>query len=151
MWRKVLIVNSPFFSLTNSFKSLLFFLLFTVLSCTPKTSEKKEKLELEISENLIESLQQGDFLYKKHLYPTGQIKMEGNELDGKREGKWVSWYENGNIWSETWFKADLKDGITVVWLENGSKYYEGEYHDDNPTGKWTFYDESGNIIKEIQY
>jgi hypothetical protein len=138
-------------SILNPMKMFLFIALIFIASCKEEVQPVDQEPNPELPENLVESFQQGEYLYMKHYYPNGQVKMEGNEKDGKREGKWVSWYEDGTPWSETWFQSDVRHGKTVVWLENGSKYYEGEYSQDKPSGIWLFYDETGNVIKEVQY
>ena len=35
-----------------------------------------------------------------HLYPNGQLKIEDNYKDGKRDGLQKEWYENGQLESE---------------------------------------------------
>ena len=52
------------------------------------------------------------------FYDNGQIKQEGNYLNGKPNGKWVS------------------------FNEDGSKQTIGEYNNGVKTGKWFFWSES---------
>jgi antitoxin component YwqK of YwqJK toxin-antitoxin module len=132
-------------------KLLLFIAMMTIISCKENVQPAVEESQPNVPENLVESFKQGEYMYKKIYYPNGQVKMEGNEKDGGREGKWVSWYEDGTPWSETWFQSGLRHGKTTVWLENGAKYYEGEYALDQPSGKWIFYNEAGMVIQEVQY
>ena len=42
-------------------------------------------------------------------YDNGQKKVEGRIKDGKKEGKWTWWHENGQIESE----INYKDGVQV--------------------------------------
>ncbi|MBA3970785.1 MAG: hypothetical protein H0X46_01325 [Bacteroidetes bacterium] len=79
-------------------------------------------------------------------YDNGVIRMRGMMKDGKREGLWKSWYENGTPWSETTFLAGVKTGKTITWYENGNKRYEGEYINDIESGKWKYWDEKGKEV-----
>ena len=49
--------------------------------------------------------------------------MERNHKDGKRDGKEIWYYENGQI------------------------SYEGNYKDGKEVGKWTYYNEDGSLKK----
>ncbi|MDZ7775849.1 MAG: hypothetical protein U5L09_09795 [Bacteroidales bacterium] len=44
----------------------------------------------------------GDTVLKseKNYYKTGELKMEGDYKNNKRNGKWISYYRNGNVWAE---------------------------------------------------
>ena len=46
---------------------------------------------------------------------------EGTYKDGKVNGKWEKWYENGQ------------------------KFIEGTYRDGKKVGEWTYYNEDGTI------
>lgn len=85
------------------------------------------------------------------FYPTYKIQMQGISINQKREGNWNYWYENGNKWSEGYFKNDINDSIRNVWYENGNKRYEGFYKNGKEIGIWKFYDEKGVFVQEINY
>jgi antitoxin component YwqK of YwqJK toxin-antitoxin module len=56
------------------------------------------------------------------------VYIEGNYKNGKRNGEWKSWYENGNL------------------------RYSGNYDQESKrTGTWNFYDENNNLIQTIEY
>ncbi len=85
-------------------------------------------------------------------YPDGRIKLEGEYgKDGKKNGKWTYWYQNGNKWSEGYFSEGLDDGLRKTWHENGQIHYKGHYDKGKRVGTWTFYDENGKKTKEIDY
>ncbi len=60
-----------------------------------------------------------------YYYDNGQIKQEGNYLNGKPNGKWVS------------------------FNEDGSKQAIGEYKNGVKTGKWFFWSES--TLNEVDF
>ena len=72
--------------------------------------------------------------------------MHGMMKEGKREGLWKSFYENGLKWSETTFAAGIKNGKTSTWYENGKKRYDGFFTNDLESGKWTYWNESGEQV-----
>ena len=42
-----------------------------------------------------------------------------NFKDGKQDGPWTHWYENGQKWWEVNYKDGEKDGLWTKWYENG--------------------------------
>lgn len=82
-------------------------------------------------------------------HPNGNIRMEGklNE-NGERDGLWISYYDDGSKWSESYYNNGLKDGHSITFFPNGQVRYVGEYKNDQKVGTWTFYDESGELVTE---
>jgi hypothetical protein len=67
--------------------------------------------------------------------------------DGKEDGLFIYWYENGQKKEEVTFKFGEKDGKWTFWYENGQKEWEetfkaGELID------LKYWDEDGNLIEE---
>ncbi len=90
----------------------------------------------------------GDYIKR---YKNGVIEIQGQMKDGKREGIWKSFYQNGAAWSETTFSAGVKNGATASFYENGQKRYAGFFTNDKESGKWSFWDEQGNLAREMDY
>jgi hypothetical protein len=82
-------------------------------------------------------------------YPNGVLKISGTSVDGKRDGLWESFYENGYKWSEVEYKMGAKHGDIVVFYKNGMMRYQGRYDDDDRAGIWTFYDTLGISVKRV--
>ncbi len=83
-----------------------------------------------------------------HYYPDGQKHMEGPLEDGRRQGEWKSWYENGNLWSMGDFVEGERHGKGVVFHSNGKKFMEGTYLHGSRFGIWQFWDRNGKKISE---
>ena len=49
--------------------------------------------------------------------------------NGKQDGLWTDWYENGQKSSEVTYKDSKKDGLYTGWYENGKKERENTYKD----------------------
>jgi antitoxin component YwqK of YwqJK toxin-antitoxin module len=84
-------------------------------------------------------------------YANKKPQMEGAYKNNKREGKWMYWYENGNVWSEGFFINGKSDGKRTTFFENGKVRYEGSYKEDMRVGKWRFFDENGRLLQEVDY
>jgi antitoxin component YwqK of YwqJK toxin-antitoxin module len=66
--------------------------------------------------------------------PQGVIK------NGKREGLWREYSDSGRLVSETTYHAGKAEGPTREWGGTGGVISAiGQYHDDLPVGKWTYY------------
>jgi antitoxin component YwqK of YwqJK toxin-antitoxin module len=85
-------------------------------------------------------------------HPNHAIFIEGGYKNGKREGEWKSWYDNGNLWSVGTFKEGVQVGKTMTYYENGNLRYSGSYDkNEKRIGEWKFYDEDNNLIETIKY
>ncbi|WP_310992976.1 toxin-antitoxin system YwqK family antitoxin [Aequorivita marina] len=106
----------------------------------------------------------------KDFYPSGKLKIEGQYIDNKKTGKWVSYYENGEERAiKNYLKGELngyqkmdysqvlymegnsKDGVKVgTWKsyfkENKQLKYVKHFDDKgNATGEWKTYYETGEL------
>ena len=64
-----------------------------------------------------------DGLYKE-WYENGQLRVEINHKDNKREGLWKMYYENGQLKRVENFKDGTQIGAFRNWHENGQLNYE---------------------------
>jgi len=48
-------------------------------------------------------------------------------------------------------KENPKNGLHTEYFENGQKIQEGNYKDDKQYGKWTLWDENGQINSVATY
>ncbi len=90
----------------------------------------------------------------KHLeyWPSGQLKIQGQyDMQSLRTGLWMSYYESGIKWSESYYIDGLRHGHSLTFFTNGQVRYVGEFLKDEKSGLWTFYDEEGNKIKEERF
>ena len=65
-------------------------------------------------------------------YKNGNIKYEGDYINGKREGNGKFIDEDGNYYIGQ-FKNDLRNGIGKVFLSNGINIYKGIFINDKST------------------
>ena len=110
----------------------------SILACEQKVNEQEEQKEQVIKE-IVEH------------YPDGVKKIEGKEVNGVREGKWIYYYENGFIWSQGEFKNGKRTGYSIVYHENGNTKIEGNYEDGLKVGVWKFWNSDGSLSEERDF
>lgn len=84
-------------------------------------------------------------------HPNGKVAVEAPYVNGKLDGVYRSYFENGKTWQTVGYKADIEEGISTTYFENGSKkskevYRSGILHGDVEE----FYD-SGKLRRKLPY
>ena len=57
----------------------------------------------------------------KQYFLNGELKLQGNYLNGKREGNQMYYFPNGNVYSSGLYKNDVKIGEWQYNNEEGVK------------------------------
>jgi antitoxin component YwqK of YwqJK toxin-antitoxin module len=65
-----------------------------------------------------------------------------------RDGKYISFYENGNKKSEGFYRNDEPTGIWNYYYESGKLKMRGGLRGNTNYGLWRFYYENGNVSME---
>ena len=105
--------------------------------------------------NTVTSETLGDLVERKGLYYkkysnvpfTGKFAgfLRGSFKDGKREGYWVRYWDNGQLAYKGNFKDGLEEGTWVGYWNNGQLSYKGNYKNGNREGDWMDYNKDGTI------
>lgn len=137
-------------------KLILFLAVLVLASCATKLDEVVSEKFPDGSPKRVDYYsgeEPGKYLAKSiFYYENGQKRVEGNyNAEGKKHGKWAYWYENGNKWSEGFFTEGLDDKKRTTWHENGKLHFTGRLENGKRIGIWKFYDENGNVTKELDY
>ncbi|HKV53547.1 MAG TPA: toxin-antitoxin system YwqK family antitoxin [Candidatus Binataceae bacterium] len=82
---------------------------------------------------------------------SGSRMLEGDYRDGKQDGEWTLWYENGAKASIDHYRNGVRDGLHTSWYANGQKSIEGDYRDDQRDGVWMRWDPSGLSGQKMVY
>ncbi|MEO9532377.1 MAG: hypothetical protein ABJG68_08400 [Crocinitomicaceae bacterium] len=142
-------------------KYLIYIPVFLLFSCgsneetvneTSENTEAEETQNLETTPEIIDSVIQVEPTlagpYREN-YPSGKLKIEGKtNAKGNRDGLWISYYEDGTKWSESYYDDGNKEGHSLAFFPNGQIRYVGEYKNDKKIGVWKFYAEDGELITE---
>jgi len=70
----------------------------------------------------------------KAWFEDGQLEYEGHYKEGKRHGIWKRWFEDGQLRYERNYKEDKWHGIHKGWFEDGQLQYEGHYKEGKRHG-----------------
>lgn len=92
-----------------------------------------------------------ELVKETRYYENGTKKLEGEYLEGERNGNWTQWYENGFTWSEGEFARGIRVGKSTVYNQDGTVHYIGFYKLGKPDGEWTFFDENEKVAKKVTY
>lgn len=84
----------------------------------------------------------------KSYYQSGQLKANGNYTNNQLNGQGILYDKDGNIIYEGEFKDDLYHGIGTLFHENGSKAYEGEFINGYMQGTGVLYTNTGKLLYE---
>ena len=134
-------------------KKILYFTCFFVLfSCSDSSDLNDYKGITEVVLEKEELIDTTGFEYNEWYPEKKQLKIEGSfDANYLKHGKWVYYSKEGREISMTTFTHGLKQGFSIVKHPNGMIHYRGEYDRDEIVGLWTFYNEKGEKINEINY
>jgi hypothetical protein len=81
-------------------------------------------------------------------YPNGNPYWHAVTVDGKLEGEFKHWYEDGQIAEVIEFRNNQENGRAIFYHTNGQLAMRGAYSDGKMIGEWRFYDLDGKPVKE---
>ena len=78
---------------------------------------------------------------------TGNVtgKYQGSFKNGKMDGPWVRYHDNGQFRTKGTFKDGKKDGPWVKYHKNGQLSWKGTFKDGKSDGPWVGYNEDGTV------
>jgi len=71
--------------------------------------------------------------------------------DGKEQGEWSNYWENGQLKNKSTFKAGLLSGAWESYYPTGKLKLRGKYEDNFKVGEWTDYFENGKPKDILTY
>ena len=78
-------------------------------------------------------------------------KQNGTIINGKRDGFWESYYENGQLNWKGNYKDDCLDGPWEYYYDNGQLSYKGNYIGGKEDGIFEHYKENGRFHKKEKW
>ena len=92
------------------------------------------------------SLQEAILLFtaKEHEKSPQVIKKRNNYKDGKKDGYWESFHDNGKLSETGNYKKGLRVGIWESYHDNGQLWVRGKYTKDGTRdASWEYFDKNG--------
>ena len=94
-------------------------------------------------------------------YKNGQKRSVGyfdidDKIEAKNEvliktGKWISYYENGQLWDKGEWRRGERVGPWITYFNDGQLYFKGEYRNGSPEGPWMTYYQDGRLNAKGNY
>ena len=98
-----------------------------------------------------ELIERDNKLYKKFTSEpfTGNVvgREQGKMIDGKREGVWVRYYDNGQLKHKTTYKNGKINGKYVSYRKTGELWNEGTMIMNKQEGVWKSFKIDGSYFK----
>lgn len=85
------------------------------------------------------------------FYPTGRLASQSTFLNGRENGRSITWFWNGSRQHEEEHKLGMRHGTFRTFHANGVLAFEGRYERDQPVGTVRRYFSSGNLSLEGAY
>jgi antitoxin component YwqK of YwqJK toxin-antitoxin module len=87
----------------------------------------------------------------KTFFPGGSVAEVIYYKDGRKEGEWIQYFEDGNLKFRGGYENDEKAGAFTVYFPSGKVNLSGAYKMGHKDGTWIVYEENGNIISSEKY
>jgi len=81
-------------------------------------------------------------------HSNGQIKAKGRVVNGKANGNWKFYDENGVLLRESYWVNDELNGEYKEYHSNGQINSTGRLESGKANGKWKYFNENGTLIQE---
>ena len=75
----------------------------------------------------------------------------GKFKDGRRDGPWEYFHENGQLRMKVTYKNDKPEGFYEVYFDNGKPEWKGTYKNGKMHGVWEWSYENGHMRVEDNY
>ena len=81
---------------------------------------------------------------------TGKVtgSSQGSIKNGERDGAWVSYHKNGQLFLKSYWKNFKQEGTWISYRENGQFWFKMNYKNGKTEGAAVFYHENGTVDKE---
>ena len=100
-----------------------------------------------------------DLVYRNDLYYekftnvpfSGEVtgQEQGSFKNGKRDGAWVFYHQNGQLWYEGNYKNGKEEGAFISYSEYGQLSSKGNYKNGKREGYWFTRSNEGTVYKPM--
>ena len=85
------------------------------------------------------------------MHKNGKDSEKGLYINGKKNGEWNKWYENGILASNGKYEDGMKEGLWKFWYNDGSKEKEINFLNDKENGQMKVWYSNGKQKNNISY
>ena len=83
----------------------------------------------------------------EYLYPSGALKSRGSLVEGRREGPWTEFWENGEVLMSGRYRDGKREGEWSFYYDDGSLRSRGRYVGGLRDGLWRGYYPGGAALR----
>ena len=83
--------------------------------------------------------------WTKEIDPNTKAKTLGYLKTGRKEGRWITWAENGTKILEAIWAEDRLEGTYLAWYNDGVHRVKGQTKDGEMDGRWQEFYPDGKI------
>ena len=82
---------------------------------------------------------------------TGTVtgRFQGKIKNGKKDGPWIEYHDNGQLWSKGTYKDGKRVGPYVRYYANGQLSTKGTFKDGKLVGPWVGYNKDGTVWEKF--
>ncbi len=85
------------------------------------------------------------------FYASGDTAEILGFVNGRREGKWEQFFQDGTPKLKALYKNDKLEGPFILYYPSGKKQVSGFYKHNSRDGKWEMFDKNGYVSQTILY
>ena len=105
--------------------------------------KKLDEIQRSVNENK-RSLDEALLIFQDHEKPSKGIQKTNNYKDGKKDGYWESFHENGQLSEKGNYHKGLRVGVWESYHDNGKLWVRGKYTKDGTRdASWEYFDKNG--------
>ena len=84
---------------------------------------------------------------------TGKVngKEQGLMKNGKKDGSWIQYHNNGQLFYKVNFKNGKEDGSWISYHLNGQLWDKGNWKNGNRDGSWLSYYNNGQLSYKVNF
>ena len=140
----VFLLSSPSWSEGISFDDLVKLngLMYKKFTDVPFTGELDEGLE---RGNFKNGKREGPWAW---YFEDGQLEAKGDFSNGEMQGPWLVYYKTRKLRFKGAFKNGEPEGPHVWYFDDGKLWNKGDYKNGKMEGPWVSYLWDGSIVKE---
>ena len=84
-------------------------------------------------------------------YTNGQLFSVSNYKNGRKNGAWITYNKEGHLIEKGQYKNDLEEGSWIRLFDNGTINYKGQFKNGKKSGSWIAYHYNGQLKYQGNY
>lgn len=85
------------------------------------------------------------------FYPDSTVAERITYIDDIKQGEWIQYHRNGAVSLKSNYLDGKINGRFEVWFDNGQIEFSGQYKDDTRDGLWYIYKKDGALKYKLEY